>query len=70
MIIDDASHFPSQPRGEVVLRGRLDPELVRVEPLFAFRIALHSVNVHRLVPLIGIEVKPPTQEYENGRHNP
>jgi hypothetical protein len=61
MIVDDPSHFTPQSWGEVVFHRGLDSELIRMEPALTLGIALDSMNMNRLIPLIRVKVGPPSQ---------
>ena len=59
---DNLTHFAPQPRRAIEFKFFRDIEIVRQQPIFAFRISLDGMNMHWLIPLVGLEVKPPSPD--------
>jgi hypothetical protein len=68
MLEDYLPHFASQTRCAVVPKILIDIETVRMQPILALRISLHSMHVHRLIALVRVEMDPPTLHIENSVH--
>lgn len=66
MLKDDLAYLASQAGRAVVFELLNDFETVQVQPILALRIALHRMNVHRLVALVRVEMRPPALPIENG----
>src|SRR5262249_43015079 len=65
---DNLTPFAPQPRRAIEFEFHFDIEIVRRQPIFAFRISLDGMNMHWLIPFVGIEVKPPSPDVENSGH--
>ena len=65
---DNLAYFAPQPRGAVEFKFFRDIEIIRQQPILAFCISLDGMNMHRLIPLVGVEVKPPSPDIENSWH--
>ncbi len=68
MLEDNLTHFAPQPRRAIEFKFCRDIEIVRQQPIFAFRISLDGMNIHWFILLVGVEVKPPSPDIENSGH--
>jgi hypothetical protein len=68
MLEDDTPHLASQTRRAVVPKILIDIEAVRMQPILALRVSLHSMHVHRLIALVRVEMESPTLHIENSGH--
>src|ERR1019366_2108918 len=65
---DDLANFAPQARGTVERKVLNDVETLRHQPIFAFRVALYRVYMHRFVTFVRVKKESPTQYIQNCWH--